>query len=62
MLELRDPVVDTASDNIDLKLIHRTLSTGVKRQEHKADHTHPASAEVKKTRIYTSISPYVFMA
>jgi hypothetical protein len=35
---------------------------GVKRQGREADHSPPASAEVKKTWVYTSTPPYVFMA
>jgi hypothetical protein len=35
---------------------------GVKRQARQADYSPPISAEVKNTRIYTSASPYVFMA
>jgi hypothetical protein len=35
---------------------------GVKRQGRKADHSPPVSVEVKKTWIYTSTPPYVFMA
>jgi hypothetical protein len=38
------------------------LSSGVKRQGHEADHSPPASAEVKKMWIYTSTPPYAFMA
>jgi hypothetical protein len=38
------------------------LSPGVKLQEREADHSPPASAEVKKMWIYTSTPPYVFMA
>jgi hypothetical protein len=38
------------------------LSPRVKRQAHGADHTPSTSAEVKKTRIYTSTAPCVFMA
>jgi hypothetical protein len=38
------------------------LSPGVKRQGREADHSPPASAEVKKTWIYTSTPPYAFMA
>jgi hypothetical protein len=41
------------------------LSTGyreVKRPKREADHSPPTSAEVKKTWIYTSTPPYVFMA
>jgi hypothetical protein len=36
------------------------FSPGVKRRE--ADHSSPASAEVKKKWIYTSTPPYTFMA
>jgi hypothetical protein len=35
---------------------------GVKRQGREADHSPATSAEVKKMRIYTSITLYVFMA
>jgi hypothetical protein len=38
------------------------LSLGVKRPGREADHSSPASEEVKKMWIYTSIPPYVFMA
>jgi hypothetical protein len=38
------------------------LSQGVKRPEREADHSPSASAEVKKTWIYTSTPPYFFMA
>jgi hypothetical protein len=41
---------------------HRELSAGVKRPESEADHSPPASAEVKKMWIYTSTPPYAFMA
>jgi hypothetical protein len=34
-----------------------TLSLGVKRQRHEADHSLPTSGEVKKMWIYTSTSP-----
>jgi hypothetical protein len=34
---------------------------GIKRPGHEADHSHPTSAEVKKTRIYTYTPPYAFM-
>jgi hypothetical protein len=37
------------------------LSPGVKRPDREVDHSPPASAEVKKTWIYTSSPPYVFM-
>jgi hypothetical protein len=35
---------------------------GVRRPGHEADHSPPASAQVKNTWIYTSTPPYVFMA
>jgi hypothetical protein len=38
------------------------LSPGVKRPGPEVDHSSATSAEVKKTRIYTSIPLYVFMA
>jgi hypothetical protein len=38
-----------------------TFSRGVKRQGREADHSPPSSAEVKKTWIYTSTPPYVYM-
>jgi hypothetical protein len=38
------------------------VSTAVKRPEREADHSSPASVEVKKMWIYTSTPPYVFMA
>jgi hypothetical protein len=38
------------------------VSLSVKRQGREADHSPPASAEVKKMWIYTSTPPYVFMA
>jgi hypothetical protein len=38
------------------------LSLGVKRQGREADHSPPASADVKKMWIYTSTPPYAFMA
>jgi hypothetical protein len=37
-------------------------SPGVKRPGYEADHSPPSSAEVKKTWIYTSTSPYAFTA
>jgi hypothetical protein len=39
-----------------------TLSPGVKRQGREADHSAPASGEVKKMWVYTSTPPYAFMA
>jgi hypothetical protein len=38
------------------------VSPGVKRPGREADHSPPASAEVKKIWIYTSSLPYAFMA
>jgi hypothetical protein len=38
------------------------LSPGKKLPGREADHSPPTSADVKKTWIYTSTSPYVFMA
>jgi hypothetical protein len=38
------------------------LSPGVKRPGREADHSIPASAEVKKVWIYTSTLPYIFVA
>jgi hypothetical protein len=38
------------------------LSTGVNRPGREADHSPPASTEVKKMWIYTTTPPYTFMA
>jgi hypothetical protein len=38
-----------------------TLSLGLMRPEREADHSPPNTSEVKKTWIYTSTPPYVFM-
>jgi hypothetical protein len=38
------------------------LTPGVKRPEREADHSLPASVEVKKVWLYTSIPLYAFMA
>jgi hypothetical protein len=45
-----------------IQWIPGALSPGVKLQEREADHSPPASAEVKKMWFYTSTPPYVFMA
>jgi hypothetical protein len=45
-----------------IQWVPRSLSPGVKRQGREADHSPPASAEVKKMWIFTSTSPYAFMA
>jgi hypothetical protein len=44
----------------DLRRLFSILT--VKRPGREADHSPPASAEIKKTWIYTSTPPYVFMA
>jgi hypothetical protein len=44
-----------------IKWVPGYLSLGLKRPGREADHS-PTSAEVKKTWIYTSAPPYVFMA
>jgi hypothetical protein len=38
------------------------LSPGVKQQRREADHSLSTSAKVKKTGIYISTPPYIFMA
>jgi hypothetical protein len=45
-----------------IQWIPGTFSLEVKRQQGDADHSPPTSAEVKKTWVYTSTPPYVFMA
>jgi hypothetical protein len=45
-----------------IQWIPGTLSLGVKRLGHEADHSLPSSAEVKNARRYTSTPPYVFVA
>jgi hypothetical protein len=45
-----------------IQWIPETLSPGVKRQGREADHSPPASAEVKKMWIYRSTPPYAFKA
>jgi hypothetical protein len=44
-----------------IQWVPSTLSSGVKRPGREADHSPPASVEVKKTWLYTSTPPYVFM-
>jgi hypothetical protein len=44
-----------------IQLVSGALPTEMKRPGHEADHSLPTSAEVKKTWIYTSTPPYVFM-
>jgi hypothetical protein len=41
---------------------YRDSFSRVKRQVREADHSPPASAEVKETWVYTSIPPYALMA
>jgi len=43
-------------------MVPRSLSSGLKRSERKADHSFPSSAEVKNSWSYTSISPCIFMS
>jgi hypothetical protein len=43
-------------------LIVGALSRGLKLPAREADHSPPGSEEVKKMWIYTSTSPYIFMA
>jgi hypothetical protein len=45
-----------------IQWVPEALSPGVKRPGREADHSLPASAEVKKMRIYTSTPPDAFMA
>jgi hypothetical protein len=45
-----------------IQCVPAALSPGVKRQGREADHSPPASAEIKKMWIYTSTPPYAFMA
>jgi hypothetical protein len=45
-----------------IEWVPEAISPGVKRQGREADHSPPASAEVKKMWIYTSTALYAFMA
>jgi hypothetical protein len=45
-----------------IQWVSGALSPGVKRPVREADHSPPASAEVKKMWIYTSTPPYAFIA
>jgi hypothetical protein len=45
-----------------IQCVPDALSPGVRRSGPEADHSPPANAEVKKIWIYTSTSPYAFMA
>jgi hypothetical protein len=45
-----------------IQWVPAAVSPGVKRQGCEADHSPPASAEVKKMWIYISTAPYAFMA
>jgi hypothetical protein len=45
-----------------IQWVPQALSPGVKRRGREADHSPPISAEVKKTCVYTSTTPNVFMA
>jgi hypothetical protein len=48
--------------NSPIQWVLRVLSPGVKWMGSEADHSPPTGAEVKKTWIYTSITPYIFIA
>jgi hypothetical protein len=48
------------STHLPSQRVPGALFPEVKRPKRKADHSHPASAEVKKTQIYTSTPPYAF--
>jgi hypothetical protein len=45
-----------------IQRVPNTLFPGVKRPGRETDHSPPASVEVKKIWIYTSTSPYAFLA
>jgi hypothetical protein len=45
-----------------IQWVREPFPPGVKRLWREADHSPPTSAEVKKTCIYTSTSPYAFIA
>jgi hypothetical protein len=46
---------------VPIQCVPRALSQGVRRPGREADHSPPASAEVKKMWIYTTTPPYAFM-
>jgi hypothetical protein len=55
-------VVQTSSGvHPSFPVLPGALSSGIKQISHKADHSPPATAEVKKMWIYTSTPPYAFM-
>jgi hypothetical protein len=45
-----------------IQWVSGALSPGIKRPGREADYSPPTTAEVKKTWIYISTTPYVFMA
>jgi hypothetical protein len=49
------------STQLPIQWLPGVLSPGVKRPGREADHSPPASAEVKKMWIYISTPPYTFM-
>jgi hypothetical protein len=53
---------DLAFIQLPSQWVSGALSPAVKRPGREADHSPPSTAEVKKTRIYASTPPYVFMA
>jgi hypothetical protein len=57
---VRDPVGSRISSSPQRP--DRAIYPGVKWQGREAVHSPPASAEVKKMKIYTSTPPYAFMA
>jgi hypothetical protein len=59
-IAVRVPVGQTTEASIQWAPV--PLSPGVKRPGYETDHSPPTSAEVKKTWVYTSTPPYIFMA
>jgi hypothetical protein len=49
------------SIQLPIQWVPGAISPGVKRPGREADHSPPASAEVKKMWTYTSLPPYAFM-
>jgi hypothetical protein len=60
--EVVHPMMHRAAAIQKIQWAPRALFPGVKRPRREADHSPPASAEVKKTWISTSTPPYAFMA
>jgi hypothetical protein len=53
---------DQGAGSLSPGRVPRVLCQGVKQLEREADHSPPTNAEVKKMCIYTSTTPYIFMA